>query len=136
MTPGAEGVYAMPEGLVTTVRVTVLGVTGERTTGNVGIHELGMPGVSTTRALRVPVDQAGAPAPPGYVFTRGHYARPSCYPAPNEGNAVRCDPSLARTGEEAHGVDRLFRTPQAARYGLTVTAVPRPGALRLRRRCW
>jgi arabinofuranan 3-O-arabinosyltransferase len=42
---------------------------------------------------------------------------------------VRCDPTLARTGEEAHGLDRLFRTPQAARYGLTVTAVPRPGAL-------
>jgi arabinofuranan 3-O-arabinosyltransferase len=42
---------------------------------------------------------------------------------------VRCDPGLARTGEEPHGLDRLFRTPQAARYGLTVTAVPRPGAL-------
>jgi len=129
VTPGAQGVYPAPEGLTTTVRVTVLSVTGGRNNGNVGIHELGLPGLSTSRALRVPVDQDAASTPPGYVFTRGHYARGSCYPAPNEGGAVRCDPTLARTGEEAHGLDRLFRTPQPARYGLTVTAVPRPGAL-------
>jgi arabinofuranan 3-O-arabinosyltransferase len=129
VTPGAEGVYPAPDGLTTTVRITVLSVAGDRTNGNVGIHELGLGGLDTSRALRVPVDQGDASAPPSYVFTRGHYPRASCYPAANEGNAVRCDPQLARTGEEAHGVDRLFRTPLAARYGLTVTAVPRPGAV-------
>jgi arabinofuranan 3-O-arabinosyltransferase len=114
---------------VTTVRVTVLSVTGGRTTGNVGIHELGLPGVAISRALRVPVDQSAAADAPGYAFSRGHYPRGACYPAANEGNAVRCDPLLARTGEEAHGLDRQFRTPRSARYGLTMTAVPRPGAL-------
>lgn len=119
--------YALPAGLTTSVRVTVLAVAGGNINGNVGIAELGL-GIATSRSLKVPDDQTGAVAPPAYAFSRGHFPRGACYPAANEGDAVRCDATLARGGEEAHGLDRLFRTPLAARYGLGLTAVARPGA--------
>jgi arabinofuranan 3-O-arabinosyltransferase len=131
VTPGGAGTYPAPAGgLVTRVRVTVLDVIGGRTTGNVGIRELTVPGLAPQRALRVPTDQVttgpatGADAP-AFAFTRGYQGRPSCYVS--EG-AVRCDPDLARAGEEPHGIDRLFRTPVAARYGLSLTAVAAIGA--------
>jgi arabinofuranan 3-O-arabinosyltransferase len=124
VTPGAVGAYPVPGGgLVTRVRVTVLAVSGDRNTGNVGIRELTVEGMAASRALRVPTDQETT-GPPAYAFSRGYQSRPSCFPADG---ALRCDPTLARGGEEPHGLDRLFRTPVAARYGLRVTAVAAPG---------
>jgi arabinofuranan 3-O-arabinosyltransferase len=125
---GADLTYAAPDGLTTTVRITVLDVDGGNTTGDVGISELSLPGVTMRRALRVPSDQATATGAPGYAFTRGPEARPACYESPDiNPGTVRCDPWLARAGEEPQGLDRLFRTPREARYGLALTAVPKPG---------
>ncbi|GAA0814436.1 alpha-(1-_3)-arabinofuranosyltransferase [Spirilliplanes yamanashiensis] len=120
------GPYPLPPGgLVTTVRVTVLELAGDAVGGNVGIRSLTLPGVEPSRSLRAPADVgAGDGGPPAYAFTREHHARPACFPADG---AVRCDPGLARVGEEPGGLDRLFRTPLTATYGLSVTAVARPG---------
>jgi arabinofuranan 3-O-arabinosyltransferase len=40
---------------------------------------------------------------------------------------IRCDPRLARRGEEPNGLDRLFQTNAGGRYQLSATVVPRPG---------
>jgi arabinofuranan 3-O-arabinosyltransferase len=119
--PGAR-TYALPAGgLVTAVRVTVLAVRDGHRAGNVGIRELTLSGTRASRALRVPTDATGRV---GFAFTRGHHARPACYPT---GPVIRCDPRLVRHGEEPHGLDRLFSTRVTGRYQLSATVVPRPG---------
>jgi arabinofuranan 3-O-arabinosyltransferase len=124
--PGTATYPVPPGGLVTTVRVTVLGVDGGRTTGNVGIREVVLPGTAARRALRVPADTQPASGPPAYGFSRGYQPRPACFRAATE---IRCDPTLERVGEEPNGIERLFRTPAAGRYGLRLTAVTAPGGV-------
>ncbi|MGS2612922.1 alpha-(1-_3)-arabinofuranosyltransferase domain-containing protein [Micromonospora sp. LZ34] len=133
--------YTLP-GVTTKVRVTVLAVAGGRNEGGVGIQELSVPDVAPRRALRVPADLPNyAGPPPAYSFSRGPATRAACVAdgATNghDGGAVpdarryaapvRCDRFLARVGEEPLGIDRLFRTPTAARYQVHLTAVARPG---------
>jgi arabinofuranan 3-O-arabinosyltransferase len=125
---GYDITYPAPDGLTTTVRITVLDVVGGNTTGDVGISELSLPGIAMRRALRVPSDQGTATGAPTYAFTRGPEVRPACYESPDiNPGTVRCDVNLARSGEEPQGIDRLFRTPRNARYGLSLTAVPKAG---------
>lgn len=126
--PAGPGVhtYDVAPGLTTTVRVAPVGLEAGRTDGNVGIRELTIPDAPASRALRVPDDVTAASGLPAFAFTRGNQARPACLLADG---AIRCDPNLARLGEEPRGVDRLFRTSTAGRYALRLTAVSLPGGL-------
>ncbi len=117
--------YAVPAGLTSFIRVTVLAVAGGRTNGNVGISELRIAGTSASRALRVPSDVVVRPGQvPAFSFSRADDARSTCF---TTGGVTRCDPTLGRPGEEPEGINRLFRTPAAAHYSLALTALPRPG---------
>ncbi|MET9224413.1 alpha-(1-_3)-arabinofuranosyltransferase [Lentzea sp. NPDC003310] len=120
---GGPRKYAVSPGLTGSVRVTVLGVAADRQDGNVGIKELSVPGMTAQRALRVPRDRDAAE--PGFSFTRGSQARPACY---RTGDAVRCDSSLSRFGEEVNGLTRLFRTSADGKFAVRATVVPAAGA--------
>lgn len=120
-TAGPHRLATLP-GLTTTVRVTVL-APREGYDGAVELRELGIPGLTAQRGLRVPADVAAGPAPT-YAFDRAPQQRGSCYPGPE---GTRCDQFLARAGEEPLGVDRFFATPVDAAYDLRLTALPRPG---------
>ena len=122
-TPGPHRLATLP-GLTTTVRVTVLALRqGYR--GGVALRELGIPGLSAQRGLRVPDDLTAAGPAPEYAFRRAPQDRGACYPGPR---GTACDQFLARAGEEPLGVDRFFATPVDAAYDLRLTARPRPGA--------
>ncbi|MFG1891862.1 alpha-(1-_3)-arabinofuranosyltransferase [Micromonospora sp. NPDC049051] len=143
-TLGAHAYYTLP-GSTSRVRVTVLAVAGERIDGGVGISDLGIPGTTPRRALRVPADiPAGFVGPVAWSFSRGPADRPACFPAaaadsgsdaaPSTGSGlrpagtvIRCDRFLARTGEEPLGVDRVFQSAAPGTFRLDLTAVPRPG---------
>ena len=118
--------YPTAPGLTSKIRINVLEVGGRQQTGNVGITELSVPDVRPQRALRAPTDVApGASRPTGFSFTRGALPRYSCGQA---GEAVTCDAGLARQGEEATGLHRLFRTPADAQYQVGATVLPAMGA--------
>ncbi len=117
---GAQKYPAAP-GLTSTVRVTVVSVAAGRQTGNVGISELAIPGVSATRALAVPTDVAPAPDQrTSFAFTRGTQPRYACV-------GGTCDTARARVGEEPSGVHRLFRTSTEANYRIEGTVLPADG---------
>lgn len=120
---GGPHKFAVRPGLTSSVRVTILSVAADRQDGNVGIKELSVPGTTAQRALRVPRDQDAAR--PGFSFTRGSQSRPACY---RTGDAVRCDSSLSRFGEEVGGLTRLFRTSAAGKFAVSATVVPSAGA--------
>ncbi|MFF0313032.1 alpha-(1-_3)-arabinofuranosyltransferase family protein [Micromonospora sp. NPDC005252] len=145
-TLGGHSYYTLP-GSTSRVRVTVLGVAGERRDGGVGIRELTIPGTTARRALQAPNDlPKGFHGPVAWSFSRGPADRSACFPAvaPGTGwdaagagsagdtglrpagSVVRCDRFLARAGEEPLGVDRVFRSTTAGNYRLALTAVPRP----------
>ena len=114
--------FTVTPGLTSRVRVTVLSVAAERTTGNVGIAELQIPGVSAQRAMRTPTDADGAVA--GFALGRGPLPRYACVP---DGDSRRCDAGLTRFGEEPDGVHRLFRTTDEATYRVAGTVLPAIG---------
>ncbi len=117
--------FTVSPGLTSRVRVTVLAVAADRTTGNVGVAELSIPGVDAQRALRVPADaRPSAEQRESFAFTRGAQPRYACF---REDGGTRCDPSLTRFGEEPDGVHRLFRTSAAANYTPTGTVLPSVG---------
>ncbi|MPY78967.1 MAG: hypothetical protein GEV04_10815 [Actinophytocola sp.] len=59
-------------GITGNVRVTIHDVAANRQTGNVGIAELAIPGVTPRRALRVPGDvEPREDQPPAFSFSRG-----------------------------------------------------------------
>lgn len=139
---GSDHAYYTLPGITTKVRVTVLAVAGGHTEGGVGIRELSLPDTTPRRALRAPADMPNYTGPPPvYSFSRGPATRAACVAdagtnAPDGGagsgasppaTPVRCDRFLSRVGEEPLGIDRLFRTPTAARYQVHLTAVARPG---------
>lgn len=140
--------FALPDGPTSKIRLTVVGMVGDREDGNVGIREVELPGLETSRSLRVPPPGPGA-GPPTLAFSRGADPRPACVPAspratgtggprppgspggPAYGVPVRCDPVMFRAGEEPLGPDRRFIIDGASgsrpRYRLTATALPRTG---------
>ncbi|GAA4942197.1 alpha-(1-_3)-arabinofuranosyltransferase domain-containing protein [Actinoplanes utahensis] len=125
-TPGPHRLETLP-GLTTSVRITVLALR-QGYQGSVVLRELGIPGLTAERGLRVPADTAANVAPV-YAFERAVQQRGSCYPAgTGAGAAIRCDQFLTRQGEEPLGIDRYFTTPVDAAYDLRLTALPRPGA--------
>ncbi|MFS8096840.1 alpha-(1-_3)-arabinofuranosyltransferase [Lentzea alba] len=115
--------FAVQPGLTSTVRVTITGLAAGRQDGNVGIKELSVPGTTAQRALRVPNDRKAAR--PGFSFTRGSQSRSACY---RTADAVRCDATLSRFGEEVTGLTRLFRTSADGKFAVNATVVPAAGA--------
>jgi arabinofuranan 3-O-arabinosyltransferase len=117
--------FGTQPGLTSRVRITVLGVAADRQTGNVGITNLSVPGVSAARALRVPADATPAAGQRvSFAFSRGSQPRYACVP---EAERVRCDAALARSGEEPDGINRLFATGAAANYTVAGTVLPAVG---------
>jgi arabinofuranan 3-O-arabinosyltransferase len=117
--------FAVSPGLTSKVRVTVLSVAADLSTGSVGIAELSVPGVTAQRALRVPTDVLPGPAQrTTFAFSRGPQPRYSCTGTDGD---QRCDVGLARTGEEPNGIHRLFRTGDDANYRLQGTVLPTVG---------
>ncbi|WP_051399471.1 alpha-(1-_3)-arabinofuranosyltransferase domain-containing protein [Haloechinothrix halophila] len=119
---GTEARLPVASGLTGSVRVTILDVAANRQTGNVGIAELDIPGVTAQRALRVPGDVDPAEGQPlAFSFSRGSLPRYACV----TGHAgQRCDSGLTRFGEEPHGLHRLLRTPVTTRYEFGGTVLP------------
>ncbi|MET0133696.1 MAG: alpha-(1-_3)-arabinofuranosyltransferase [Kibdelosporangium sp.] len=117
----APQTFTVPPGLTSKVRVTVLSVAAQLSSGSVGIAELAIPGVSAQRALQVPTDVRPGPAQrTSFAFTRGPQPRYSC-------TDQRCDSGLSRIGEEPNGIHRLFSTPADANYRLEGTVLPTVG---------
>ncbi|GAB3899037.1 alpha-(1-_3)-arabinofuranosyltransferase [Kibdelosporangium lantanae] len=121
----APQTFPVRAGLTGQVRVTVLSVAADLTSGAVGIAELSIPGVTAQRALAVPADvQPGAGQATSFVFSRGPQPRYSCTGGDGE---ERCDSGLSRVGEEPAGIHRLFQAPSAANYRLEGTVLPTVG---------
>ncbi|GGM73352.1 coagulation factor 5/8 type [Lentzea pudingi] len=121
----AEQAFAVSPGLTSRVRVTVLSVAAQLTSGAVGIAELSVPGVTAQRALRVPADVLPGPGQrTTFAFSRGPQPRYSCTGTDGD---QRCDVGLARSGEEPDGIHRLFRTRDDANYRLEGTVLPTVG---------
>ena len=110
--------FALPSGVTSRVRVTVLSVAADRDNGNVGIADLAIPGVTPHRALVTPADALPAMNQrANFVFTRGSQPRYACV-------GDTCDPALTRAGEEPNGPYRLFTTTSATNYRLEGTVLP------------
>ncbi|NUT93224.1 MAG: DUF3367 domain-containing protein, partial [Saccharothrix sp.] len=116
--------FPVAAGLTGRVRVTVLSLAAGRTTGNAGIAELSIPGVSPERALRVPSDVVPT-GRTGYAFSRGAQPRFACLRVTE---TIRCDAGLTRFGEEPSGLHRLFRTDTRSTYTVDGTVLPAGGA--------
>jgi arabinofuranan 3-O-arabinosyltransferase len=108
----------LPDGPTSTL---TLGVAG-RTRAVLAIAELEIPGLSVTRTVVTPDPGESAAA---YTFDAAHPAMSGC--ASEAAGRVRCAPALVRSAEEPTGIDRVFTVSRAAAYGMSVTAVPRPG---------
>ncbi|GAA5105821.1 alpha-(1-_3)-arabinofuranosyltransferase [Haloechinothrix salitolerans] len=114
--------FPVARGLTGNVRVTILDVAANRQTGNVGIAELAIPGVTPQRALRVPGDVDPAEDQPlAFSFSRGPLPRYACVTGTG---GQRCDAGLTRFGEEPHGLHRLLRTPVTTRYEFGGSVLP------------
>jgi arabinofuranan 3-O-arabinosyltransferase len=116
-------------GLTSTVRVTILSVAANRQTGNAGIFDLTIPGVTPQRALAVPADATPSPDQrTSFSFTRGSQPRYACVEERVDGDPLqRCDAGLTRFGEEPSGVHRLFGTSGQGTYRVGGTVLPAIG---------
>ncbi len=115
--------FRVAPGLTSKVRVTALGVAANRQTGNVGIAELSIPGVTPHRALQAPADATPSVGQrTSFVFSRGSQPRYACV-------GRTCDAGLTRAGEEPDGVHRLFGTTAATNYRLEGTVLPALGGV-------
>ncbi|MBA0128082.1 DUF3367 domain-containing protein [Haloechinothrix sp. YIM 98757] len=114
--------FSVAEGITGSVRVTVLDVASSRQTGEAGIAELSIPGVTPQRALRVPGDvDPGDGRQPSFSFSRGPLPRYACI---TEAGTQRCDALLTRFGEDPGGIHRLFRTGAGETFLIGGTALP------------
>ena len=117
--------FPVATGLTGTVRVTAVAMAAGRDTGNVGIAELVIPGVTAQRALRAPADVRPAEGQrTSFAFSRGPQPRYACL---RLARVVRCDAGLTRFGEEPEGVHRLFTTPARTTYEVGGTVLPASG---------
>jgi arabinofuranan 3-O-arabinosyltransferase len=110
---------SLPDGPTSSLTIGVPGET--RTT--LAIAELDIPGLSVSRTVVTPDPGASAAA---YTFDVTNPATSGC--VVGVAGRVRCSPALVRSAEESAGLDRVFTVTRPAAYGMTVTAVPRPGA--------
>jgi arabinofuranan 3-O-arabinosyltransferase len=109
----------LPAGATSSLTIGVPGTTR----ANLALAEVEIPGLAVTRTVVTPAPAGSATA---YTFDAANPATSGC--ATQDGGWTRCSPALVRTAEEPAGIDRVFTTAAAAEYGVTVTAVPRPGA--------
>ena len=102
---------------VSSLRVRVTAVRGSAPTGVVALSEVTVPGVQAAQEAVLP----GAGVAPGTdVHFRADPGRRSCT---GTNATLRCDPELARTGDESTGLRRVFRTTAPGTWGLSGTAV-------------
>jgi arabinofuranan 3-O-arabinosyltransferase len=121
----APQTFTLRAGLTSKVRVTILSVAAQLTSGAVGIAELSIPGVTAQRALEVPADvRPNTEQATSFVFSRGPQPRYSCTGGDGD---QRCDSGLSRVGEEPDGIHRLFQTTNAANHRLEGTVLPTVG---------
>ena len=114
---GSDQPLPVPTGSTNRLRITVL----EMNNGgpSVGIAELGVPGVTATRTLDVPV--TGAPDVLAFDVNSGYHA--AC--SPLAGGAA-CDPSQVTAGEEDGALDRSFAVNQSRNYHIAADVRLRP----------
>ncbi|HYN67068.1 MAG TPA: alpha-(1-_3)-arabinofuranosyltransferase family protein [Ornithinibacter sp.] len=109
---------------VSSVRVTVSAVRGGAPTGVVALREVSVPGVDAVQQAELP----GAVTPGTDIHFRADRGRRACTGA-NE--TLRCDPELARVGDEYTGLRRVFRTTEPGTWSPSGTVVARAGAATL-----
>ena len=119
VTPGVTQTLVTAPGPTTHLRVTASATGGQQSGlgGAVAISELAVPGVVVGRPLATPGVGSSA------ALTAADGARSACV---RHGSAWLCDPAMARSGEEAAGIDRVVRL-EAGEYRLAATVTPRPG---------
>ncbi len=104
-----------------TVRVTIDSILG---LGTVGITELELPGLETSRTLVVPAAPAtAAPAAASVVLTAAP-TTPSCYFVDG---VPLCVPDAARGSEDGDQIDRTATLPAGSLYEPRIWVRPRPG---------
>lgn len=121
----APQVLPLPPGPTRHLRVTLLGVVGEKPSSfnRAGLAEVALPGVTVTRLLSVPADEVpnfSAPSapPPLYAFSR-----------------TRADPTQHLRTSPEPALDRRFVVPHAARFEMSGLARLRSGRLSRRTGC-
>ncbi|TFV61727.1 UNVERIFIED_ORG: DUF3367 domain-containing protein [Bacillus sp. AZ43] len=110
---------ALPDGPTSSLTIGVPGETAVR----LPIAEVDIPGLAVSRTLVTPYPGTAAAA---YAFDATNPAGTGC--ADDVARRTRCGTALVRPPEEPTVLDRTFTVAGAARYGMTVTAVPRAGA--------
>ena len=112
---------------VSSVRVTVSAVRGDPSTGVVALREVTVPGVDATQ-------EAVLPGPGVAAGTDIHFrADPGRRACTGHNETLRCEPALARVGDESTGLRRVFRTTDPGTWQLsgTVVATADPATLEL-----
>ncbi|MGN9813224.1 alpha-(1-_3)-arabinofuranosyltransferase [Micromonospora sp. BQ11] len=119
MTFELNGVHATRE-----IRISVDATYGIRPLGNgtVGIAEISIPGVRTSRTLQLPA--APATARPATVVVSAAPTTPACFFVDG---APRCSTDAQRGSEDGRTLDRTLTLPAAGAYAPTVWARPTPG---------
>lgn len=115
----APQALALPPGPTRHLRVTLLGVAGEGGSGSLaraGLREVNLPGLTVTRVLSVPSDQAG------------HFAAPGAPPPLYAFNRATADPLQSLRTDEEDRLDRHIVVPHDASFSLSGLARPRLGA--------
>ena len=92
------------------------------------IREVSVPGVAVTRTVRLPDPPDGEQ--PDRIVLSGDIGHGGCTLL---GPRPLCAAGIARTGEDASGLDRTFTLPSSTSADVTVTATPVPDAALQRR---
>jgi arabinofuranan 3-O-arabinosyltransferase len=107
------------------VRLTVAALTeGSDPEGLVGLREVRLAGVDTTRRIAAARSSPGGDRPTAVVLAREPGARTACVQTPGY---HACGPQAARLGEEEGPFAREFTTVGGGPADLAVTLTPRPG---------
>lgn len=116
--PGADSVTVTPPvGVTRSVRFEVAGVEPGSGTRRVGLADVHLPGVDTSRTLVVP----GAAGPATTIaFGSSSPVRACTFPQ------RVCDVNRQRPAEESSALDRAFRVVSGGRWRLSLSAVARP----------
>jgi arabinofuranan 3-O-arabinosyltransferase len=102
---------------VSSVRITATAVRGTPSVGVVALREVTVPGLGSVQEAELP----GSGVVPGTDV--GFRADPGRRACTGSSATLRCDPELARSGDEATGLRRVFRTTATGSWQLAATAV-------------
>ena len=105
---------------VSAVRVTVSAVRGGAPTGVVALREVTVPGVDAVQQSLLP----GVVAPGTDIHFRADRGRRACT---GSNETLRCDPELARVGDESTGLRRVFSTTEPGTWTPSGTVVATAG---------